>query len=44
MGWEMGGRFKTEGTYVHSWPIHVDVGQKPTQYYKVIILQLKIVF
>ena len=39
----MGGRFKTEETYVHPWPIHVDVWQKPTQYYKVVILQLKII-
>ena len=38
----MGGRFKTEGTYVYLWLIHVDVWQKPTQYCKVIILQLRI--
>ena len=37
-----GGRFKREGTYVYSWLIHVDIWQKPTQYYKAIILQLKI--
>ena len=24
-GWEMGGRFKREGRYVHLWPIHVDL-------------------
>ena len=30
MGQEGGGRFKTEGTYVHLWLIHVDVWQKPT--------------
>ena len=41
MGWEVEGRFKREGTYVYVWLIHVDLGQKP-QYYKVIILQLKI--
>ena len=35
-------RFKKEGTYVHLWAIHVDVWQKPTQYCKTIILQLKI--
>ena len=29
------------GTHVHPWLIHVDVWQKPSQYYKVIILQLK---
>ena len=36
MGWEVGGRFKREGT----WLIHVDVWQKPTQYCKAIILQI----
>ena len=41
MGWKEGGRFKKEGTYVYLWLIHVDVWQKPTQYCKVIILQLK---
>ena len=29
------------GTHVHLWLIHVDVWQKPPQYCKVIILQLK---
>ena len=42
MGREMGGGFKSEGTYVYLWLIHVDIWQKPTQYHKVIILQLKI--
>ena len=42
MGWEVGGRSKREGTYVHLWLIHVDIWQKPTQYCKAIILQLKI--
>ena len=42
MGWEVGGRFKREGMYIYPWPIHVDVWQKPTQYCKAIILQLKI--
>ena len=28
------------GTHVHLWPIHVDVWQKPLQYYKVVSLQL----
>ena len=37
-------RFKREGTYVYLWLIHVDVWQKPTQYCKAIILQLKIIF
>ena len=36
-----GGRFKREGTYVYLWLIHVDVWQKPTQFCKAIILQLK---
>ena len=38
----MGGRFRREGIYVCLWLIHVDVWQKPTQYYKAIIFQLKI--
>ena len=42
MGREVGGRFKREGTYVYLWLIHVDVWQKPTQYCRAIILQLKI--
>ena len=42
MGWEVGGRLKKEGTYVYLWLIHADVWQRPTQYYKAIILQLKI--
>ena len=41
MEWEAGGRFKREGTYVYLWLMHVDVWQKPTQYYKAITLQLK---
>ena len=39
---EVGGKFKKEVTYVYLWLIHVDVCQKPTQYYKEIIFQLKI--
>ena len=31
-----------EGTRVYPWLIHVVVWQKPTQYYKAMILQLKI--
>ena len=40
----MGGGRKVlrKGTYVYLWLIHVDVWQKPAQYCKVIILQLKI--
>ena len=34
--------FKREGTYVYLLLIHVDVWQKPTQYCKAVILQLKI--
>ena len=37
----MGGGFRREGTYVHLWLIPVDVWQKPTQYCKGVILQLK---
>ena len=43
-GWggEGGGRvFQDGGTHVHPWLIHVDVCQKPPQYCKEIILQLK---
>jgi len=32
MGWEVGGRFKREGTSVYLWLIHDDVWPKPTQY------------
>ena len=41
MGKEVGGTFKREGTYVDLWMTHVEVWQKPTQYFKAIILQLK---
>ena len=41
-GWdEAGGSFKREGIYVYLWLIHVDIWQKPRQYYKAIIFQLK---
>ena len=43
-GWggEGGGKgVQDGGTQVHPWLIHVDVWQKPPQYCKVIILQLK---
>ena len=43
MGWEVGGRFKREGTHVYLWLIHVDTWQKPTEHCKAIILQLKII-
>ena len=39
-GWD-GERFKSEGTYVYLWLIYVDVWQKPTQFCKALILQLK---
>ena len=41
MGWEVEGRFKREGIYVHLWLIHTVVQQKPTQHCKAIILQFK---
>ena len=44
MGWEVGRKFRREGTYVYLWLTYVDVWQKPTWYYKAIILQLKINF
>ena len=37
----MGWGFRREGTYAYLWMIHADVWQKPAQYYKEIILQLK---
>ena len=41
MGCEVGGRFQREGTYVCLRLIHVDMAET-TQYWKAIILQLKI--
>ena len=41
VGLEMGAAVRMEGTPVYLWPTHVDVWQKPSQYCKVIILQLK---
>ena len=38
----MGERFRREETYAYLWLIHVAVWQKPMQYCKAIILQLKI--
>ena len=42
MEWRVGRRFKRERTYVYLWQTHVDIWQKPMQYCKAIILQLKI--
>ena len=42
MGWEVGGRFKRGETVVYLWLIHGDVWQKPTQYCKTVMLQVKI--
>ena len=42
MGWEVGQKLKREETYVYLQLIHFEVWQKPTQYCKAIILQLKI--
>ena len=41
-GWDGGGTFKKKGIYLYLWLIHVDIWQKSMQYYKAIILQLKI--
>ena len=38
----MGREVQKEGAYVYLWLIHVDLWQKPTQFCKAIILQLKI--
>jgi len=38
----VGGSFKREGIFIYLWVIHVAVWQKPAQYCKAIILQLKI--
>ena len=43
-GWVGGGTgIQDGGTHVYLWLIHVDVWQKPPQYCKVIILQLKLI-
>ena len=42
MGWEVGGRFKREGTRVNLWLTHVVVWQKRTQHCKAIVLKFKI--
>ena len=42
---EGGGRgIQDGGAHVHPWLIHVDVWQKPPQYYKEIIPQLQLLF
>ena len=44
-GWNgegVGVRFKRERTCICLWLIHIDLSQKPSLEYKVIILQLKI--
>ena len=41
MGREAGGGFRMGWTHIYLWPIHADVWQKPSQYFKVIILQLR---
>ena len=40
--WDGEGGSRGRAHKVYLWLIHVDVWQKPTQYYKAIILQLKI--
>ena len=41
MGWEMGGRFKSEGIYVYLWLIHVEVELKTPKFCKAIIIKFK---
>ena len=41
MWWGLGGRLKTEGTYVYLWLLHADIWQIPTRFHKAIFLQLK---
>ena len=38
--WGGGGGNEREGTDVYLWLIHVDVWQRPAQYYKAVFLQL----
>ena len=44
MVWGVGVRFKRKGIYAYLQLIHVVVWQKPVQYCKAVILQLKINF
>ena len=41
-GWDMGGEFIWERIYIFLWLIRVDTWEKPAQYCKAIILQIKI--
>ena len=41
VGGEVGEDFRREGPHVFLWLIHVDIWQRPSQYCKVMILQLK---
>ena len=41
IGWDMEGGFKKEVIFVYLWLTHIIVWQKPTQYCKAIIVQLK---
>jgi len=41
MGREVGEESRREGSHVFLWVIHVDVWQRPSQYCKLTILQLK---
>jgi len=42
-GKEVGEGLRMWGTHAYLWPIHDDVWQKPSQYCKVIALQLKLI-
>ena len=41
MGWQVGGRFKREGTHVYLRLTHVHGWQRPIQYCEALILHLK---
>ena len=41
MEWEVEGKFRRDETYAYLWLIHLDLGQKPTQHCKEILLQFK---
>lgn len=38
---EVGGWVQDRGAHVYLWPVHGDVGRKPSRYCKIIIVQLK---
>ena len=42
VGREVGGGLRRAGTYVCLWPVHVDVWQKPSQYYNYPPIKIKI--